>query len=386
MMAGLQIAPGAVIPPRMLSRHVGVFGATGTGKTTTAAALVARAPCPVLVIDAKGDLERAGTLHRPRVSLRAMGPDLIARALELSDAQSGALQVAMAWADDTDRAVDTLQDLRDLLTDTAATPLPYGLVTLASVAAVQRALLRLERAAPWAFGAGAQDWRQLSGVHVIGAAPLAHVPGLYGAMVAHVLESLYTGLGELGDVAPGLLVMVDEAHLLFDGAPLPVVRRLEQITRLIRSRGVGLIYVTQSPADLPDAILAQLATRIQHGMRAATPRQAAALRAAAETMPGNVTAAMIAGMGTGQALVSIPDAAGRPVPARQVTVTPGGLPMGPVDWTPPVVARPETRAAVVERDAAPVARVAPWQESAWWRALRPVALLCAIVALSILFD
>ena len=380
-MTGLSIAPGCSIPPRMLSRHVGIFGATGTGKTTTAAALVDRAPCPVLVIDAKGDLERAGQLYRPRVNLQHMGPDLIARALELSDAQAGALHVAMAWADDTGRPVATLQELRDLLTDTATTPLPYGLVTGASVAAVQRAILRLERACPWAFGPGAPDWRKAQDVTVLGAAPVAQVPGVYGALVAHILDTLYRGLGELGDVAPGLLVMVDESHLLFNDAPPAVVRRLEQITRLIRSKGVGLIYVTQSPADLPDAILAQLATRIQHGLRAATPRQAAALRAAAETMPGNVRADDVAQLGTGQALVSIPDGAGRPQPARLVTVTPGALPMGAVNWQPPSVAPVlERRPVTVEPEPDPPRR--RWRDSLWWCMLAPVIVLWGAVLVS----
>lgn len=354
------IAPGVAIPPRHLARHIGVFGATGTGKTTTAAALVSRAPCPVLVIDAKGDLERAGTLLRPAMQLDAMGPDFTARALELSDAQAGILQIAFAYAEDTGAPLVTLQDLRDVL---AALPGDYGLVTPSSVAAVQRAILRLDRACPWLFRA-APDWRKVQGVTVIGAAPIAEIPGLYGTFAAHVLDSLYRGLAELGDVQPGLLVMIDEAHLMFQDAPLAIVRRIEQVTRLIRSRGVGLIYVTQSPSDLPDGIFGQLATRIQHGLRGATPRQQKAIRAAAETMPGNVAPADIAGLGVGQAIVSVPDARGRPVAARRVQVTPGTLAMGAVPFIPPDVRRRPVAVAVAMR-----------AESFWWRMARPVVLI-----------
>lgn len=368
-MTALQLAPGVAIPHRQLSRHLGIFGATGTGKTNSLAAVIERAPCPVLAIDAKGDLELAGTLHRPAMRVDALGPDLLTRALELSEAQSGALQVAFAWAADTGRAVVTLQDLRDLLSDTAATPLPYGLVSPASVAAVQRGLLRLERAVPWAFRDGAPDWRDLAGINVLGAGPLAHEAGMYGAMVAHVLDSLYRGLGELGDVPPGLMVVIDEAHLLFDGAPIAVTRRIEQITRLIRSKGVALVYVTQSPADLPDAILAQLGTRVQHGLRGATPRQQKAIRAAAETMPGQVTGDSIARLTIGQAWVSV---AGRDAVRVQMPLS--GLPMGQAEWIAPEPLPVEAVEAVEPEP--PAKRPAPW-----WRFPAAVAALIYVPVL-----
>lgn len=330
-MIGIQIAPGCTIPARYLSRHIGIFGATGTGKTTTAAAIVERAPCPVLVIDAKGDLESLGLLYRPwaaQLHISRMGADLLTRALDLSEAQSGALVIALAWAEDEGWSVTSLSDLRGLLTDVIeAAPMlsgRYGLVSPQSVAAVQRSILRLERAVPWAFGSRVVDWRDVTGVAVLGASALTHVAGLYGATVAHILDSLYRGLGELGDVpVPGLLVLIDEAHLVFDGATPAVVRRIEQVTRLIRSKGVGLIYVTQSPTDLPDAITGQLATRIQHGLRAATPRQLKGLRAAAESMPGRCTMQDVQRLGTGQALVSVPDGQGVPQPGRMVQVQRG---------------------------------------------------------------
>ncbi|WP_417280020.1 helicase HerA-like domain-containing protein [Celeribacter sp.] len=325
-MSSLDLAYGASIPHRLLTRHIGIFGATGTGKTTSAAAVVDRAPCPVLVIDAKGDLERAGTLLRPRMQIDDMGSDFVARALDLTPAQSGALAIALAWAEDTGRAVHSLADLRNLLNDTMsnaeALAGSYGLVSPQSVAAIGRAILSLERSAGWAFGASSFDPRRVKGVTVLGAAELANVPGAYAALCAHVLDTLYSGLGELGDVAaPGLMVMIDEAHLVFDDAPPALVRRIEQITRLIRSKGVGLIFVTQSPADLPDAILGQLATRIQHGLRGATPGQVRGLKAAAETIGATVDD--VRTLRTGEALFSVE---GRQ--AKRVYVRPGTLEMG----------------------------------------------------------
>lgn len=372
MQSAIHLGPGAAVPHGQLARHMGIFGATGTGKTTTAAALVERAPCPVLVLDVKGDLESLGTLHRPwqaQARLSSMGPDLIARALDLSEAQAGAVQIAAAWCQDNGVALDTLQDMRRALE--TCNPAPYGLLSLSSVAAVQRAMLRLERAAPWAFGAAVRDWRQCDGVEVLSCGALAAVPGLYGAIAAHILDSLYRGLGELGDVpAPGLMVLIDEAHLIFDGATPAVVRRLEQVTRLIRSRGVGLIYVTQSPADLPDAIAGQLATRIQHGLRAATPRQLKGLRAAAESMPGGTVEA-IQRLGTGHALVSVPDASGRPGKARVVRVARGKVQLAAVAPESPPVARYAAPLVEVERVAAPPGR--PW----WRDLLRPFLWLWA---------
>lgn len=337
-MTALQLGSGAAIPYRYLTRHVGIFGATGTGKTTTLGTIAERSPCPVLILDAKGDLESLGnTLLRPVMRIDAMGADLLARALDLSEAQGGALAIALAWAEDSGRAVATLADLRALLNDATRQDLSgrYGLVSPVSVSAVQRSLLRFERGAPGAFGHARHDPRDTRGRTVFAAAELTHLPGLYGAFVAHTLDSLYRGLGELGDVAaPGLLVMIDEAHLIFDGATPAIVQRIEQITRLIRSKGVGLIYVTQSPSDLPHVVAGQLATRIQHGLRASTPHHLKAVKAAAETMPGSVTAADIMGLGTGEAFASVPDARGRALPAKRIRVERGALPLHSVGLPP----------------------------------------------------
>ena len=378
---GIQLAPGCTIPARYLTRHVGVFGATGTGKTTTAAAIVERAPCPVLVLDAKGDLESLGRVYRPwdaQLNLSELGPDLVARALDLSEPQAGALQVAFAWADDQRRPVASLGDLRALLGDVVARAddlsAAYGLVSPSSVAAVQRALLRLERAAPWAFGPASVDWRDVQGVAVLALGTVAGIPGLYGATVAYILDSVYRGLGELGDVAaPGLLIMIDESHLVFDGAPVPIVRRIEQVTRLIRSKGVGLIYVTQSPADLPDAIAGQLVTRIQHGLRAATARQQKGLRAAAETMPGNVTSQDVMQLGTGQAIVSVPDARGVPQPGRVVEVQRGRVHLvAGATVAPPIFPAAARFLCQAEPAAVAAAPPRPWP---WWKAAAVVGVL-----------
>lgn len=365
-MTAIPLAPGLTLPFAQLSRHVGVFGATGTGKTTSAAALIDRAPCPVLVLDAKGDLEASGdSVSLPALRVDALGPDLMTRALELSEAQSGALQVAFAWAEDTGRPLVTLQDLRALLDDTAAArPSGYGLVTPASVAAVQRACLRLERAAPWVFRDGAPDYRDTRGVHVIACQHIAHVPGLYGALAAHIMDSLYRGLGELGDVPPGLLVMIDESHLVFQDAPIGITRRIEQVTRLIRSRGVGLIYVTQSPADLPDSIMGQLATRIQHGLRGATRKQVAEIKAAADSV--QVAPVAITGLGVGEAIVMLPGQSG-----KRVRMARSARPTGSVGLTLPVQVAVRATAPVaravepVEPEPAPVA-VAVEKPLPWW--------------------
>lgn len=377
----LIVGPGAVIPLRALTRHAGIFGATGTGKTTTAAAIVERLPCPVILLDAKGDLETLGRLHVPRMSVADLGPAFMARALDLSDAQAGALQIAMAWADDNCRAVDTLQDLRDLLNDTIANAdelsRDYGLISTISVAAVSRSLLRLERACPWLFDAGVTDWRQVVGINPISCRWIADLPGVYGAFAAHVLDSLYRGLGEIGDAGkPGLAVMIDESHLLFDGATPAIVRRIEQITRLIRSKGVALIYVTQSPSDLPDSILGQLGTRIQHGLNAATPRQVKALRAAAETMA--VAPDAIQRLGIGQAFISVAGSAG-----RRVQVQPGKLQSGMVEsFNPaPVVLYHAPRQAAQPPERAPD----PVQ---WFDRLRrnPAVLLAILLAVIMIWQ
>lgn len=353
----VNIGPGAAIPLRYLTRHVGIYGATGTGKTTTAAAMVERIAAhgvPVLVLDAKGDLEslalRAGQVLDPtgqhgatrRLDLGRMGPDAIARALELTEAQAGTLEICHAFARSRGLAWHDLADLKNLLgaivNNRDSVSAEFGLVTPASVAAIQRALLRLDRTAPDAFGLPALDpfeaaeWTpdgtgNPAPVTVVRAAPFTATPGLYCAAVAHMLESLYRECAELGDVpAPGLCVFIDEAHAVFADAPRAIIHRLESVVRLIRSKGVGLIFATQSPADLPPAIAGQLATRVQHALRGSTRHGLAEIRAAADTLPGShwkETPEQIKRLGVGQALVSVPGAGGVSQPCQLVRIQPG---------------------------------------------------------------
>jgi hypothetical protein len=338
----INLGAGATIAPRYLTRHIGIFGATGTGKTTSATSIVKQLACPVIVLDAKGDLGGLGDVVAPwegaQMNVARLGCDLMCRALGLSEAQSGALDIALAWAEDSGQACATLTDLRAVLNRMGYADLSnYGLVSLQSVAAVQRAILRFQRAAPWAFGSNEFDpFKWQAGRTIIHAPDLVAVHGLYATFAARLLEQVYQGLDELGDAgAPGLAILIDEAHLLFQDAPMAVTRRLEQIVRLIRSKGVCLIFVSQAPSDLPSAILGQLATRVQHGLRAGTQAQQAAARAAAETMPGDVTAAMILDLAMGEALLSTPDAQGKPIPAFLVKVQPVSIPNRVFSDVPP---------------------------------------------------
>lgn len=343
--APIQIAPGLTLPPSALCRHMGIFGATGTGKTNSATLIAQGAVCPVLILDAKGDLLGFGQHLTPwahaNLSVSTMGAAVLSQALNLSEAQAGALSISLTWAGDCGRAVHTLGDLRQLLLDTLTSPAAQrlGLVSPQSVAAVQRAILTLERATPWAFGPCILDARQLTGRNVLQCADLTEEPGLYGAFVADLLTRLYRGLGEIGDPgAAAIMIVIDESHLVFSDAPAGVIRAVEKVVRLIRSKGVSLVFISQSPADLPDSILGQLGSRIQHGLRAGTPRQAMAARAAAETMPGNLVAADVLALGTGQALVSVPGPGGMPEPARRVAVDRaaacGGIPIDPPQIRP----------------------------------------------------
>ena len=343
----LELAPGAALPLRYLNRHALVTGATGTGKTVTLAALVERlgaAGVPVLAIDAKGDLESLGRVlcpygergDRAPLDLYRLGPEIIARALDLSEAQSGALYVLHAMAEAEGHALATVADLQALCqlaaADHRAISIKYGLVSPASLAAVQRGLLRLD---PGAFGRPGFDVATVDRVTVYAAAKLARKPEQYAAAVAWILLDLYERSPERGDLEkPALAVVIDEAHLIFDGIPPALERRLASVSRLIRSKGVALIWASQSPADLPPAIAGQCLTRIQHGLRASTPAQLRDVRAAAESLPqpldGFDAAGAILSLGVGQALVSLPDAMGTPQPCRIVQVTPGKIRPRPI--------------------------------------------------------
>jgi DNA helicase HerA-like ATPase len=337
-MTHLTIGPGAAIPLRYANRHALIAGATGTGKTETLKRLAAeyrRAGVPVLIIDAKGDLDSFGDsvwdcFAGQPLDLYTLGPDLIARALQLSEAQSGALYVLFSFAETEGIPLATLADLKALCglaaQDLRAVSVAYGLVSRASLAALQRAALRLDRDGGPAFGRPGLDLAKLGqGVTVLRAARLARSPALYAAAVSHILLNLYRRAPELGDTPkPRLALMIDESHLVFSDAPPALIRRLESVVRLIRSKGVALTFATQSPGDLPAAVSGQLATRIQHGLRGTTPGQAKAIRAAAETMPqaaGFDAMGAIMGLGVGEALVSVPGPGGVPGNCQRVKVT-----------------------------------------------------------------
>lgn len=352
----------SAVPLNRLNRHIMITGATGTGKTTTAGAICERmtdAGIPVLVMDAKGDLEGATRHGRGRVldpfgtrglarplDLELIGPDTLARALELSDAQSGALFVAWRVADLEGFRLSNLADLRDVLhfcnSNSAAVAGSVGLVSPASAAAVGRALLRLELDAGAAFGVCPLSHRRfdpfeaaaLGGLTVLSSARLTRTPGLYGAVAAYILTRLFENAPEVGDIErPAMAVFFDEAHLIFDGTPAPIVRRLAQAVRLIRSKGICCIFATQSPGDIPPDISGQLQTRIQHGLRAATPAQRVALKAAADSMPadeGFDTVAELQQLRIGAAIVSAAGVDGEATPADLVQITPGRATLSPL--------------------------------------------------------
>lgn len=361
-MPELHLAPNAALPLQYLNRHALIAGATGTGKTVTLAAMVeglGRAGVPCLVIDAKGDLESLGAVacpygergFRAPLDLFQLGPEIMGRALDLSEAQSGALYVLWELAEARGFPLADLDDLRRLITfamgDLRGVSEAHGLVGAAALAALQRALLRLESGGAGrlgAFGSPGFDMAGRSGVTVWAAARMARTPALYAAAVTWVLLDLFHRAPERGDQdRPALAVFIDEAHMVFEGTPAPLLRRLEAVARLIRSKGVALIWATQSPADLPPAIAGQCLTRVQHGLRAATPAQLRDVRAAAESLPqpiggGFDAVAAILGLGVGEALVSLPDDRGMPQPAQLVRITPGRIKPRPkpAPWPTPV--------------------------------------------------
>lgn len=287
-MTSLQIGPAAAIPARYANRHGLISGPTGTGKTVSIMRLIeslAQAGVSVLAPDAKGDLSAlarscetsflqplTGAGAPLRVPAWALGADLLSRSLELTEAQSGALEIAFAYADETGAALDTLADFRALLAAIAQAPdsvAHLGHVTRASIGTIQRALLRLEaQGAGDLFGAPGYDVESaLSGglVSIIDVSRLYHSPRLYGALMLYLLRDLARRLPEIGDMsAPRLCLVIDEAHCLFHEASPALLRSIEATARLIRSKGVGLYFATQSPDDIPAIVRAQCATTLAH--------------------------------------------------------------------------------------------------------------------------
>ena len=370
---------------KFANRHGLIAGATGTGKTVTLQILAegfADAGVPVFLADVKGDLsglsqagaakpkllaraERMGLQgyapraapvvfwdlfgkkgHPIRTTVSEMGPLLLARLLDLNETQEGVLNIAFQVADDEGLMVLDLKDLRSLLQfvsdNNKELTAAYGNVSPRSVGAIQRRLLSLtQQGGNRFFGEPALDLRDFMRtsrdgrgyVNVLAADKLMLTPQLYATFLLWLLAELFEELPEVGDPAkPKLVFFFDEAHLLFDNAPKALVQKIEQVVRLIRSKGVGVYFVTQSPLDVPDEVLGQLGNRFQHALRAFTPRDRKAVKAAAETFRANpkldVTTA-ITELGVGEALVSTLRSKGVPSVVERTLIRPPSSRMGP---------------------------------------------------------
>jgi len=382
---------------RYANRHGLVAGATGTGKTVSLLVLAegfSRLGVPVFMADVKGDVaglacagtpadrvrervERIGLdgfAHEPspvvfwdvfgenghpvRAAISEIGPTLLARMLELNETQSGVLDIAFAFADEEGLLLLDLDDLRTLLSFVADRrkdlQAQYGLVSAQSIGAIQRALLTLGReGGEQFFGEPALDLSDLMRtdltgrgiVGILAAERLVQKPRLYSSFLLWLLSELFEQLPEIGDSErPRLVFIFDEAHLLFDDAPPALVRRVEQVVRIIRSKGVGVFFCSQFPDDVPAEILGQLGNRIQHALRAFTPRDQKAVRTAAETFAPNPAldvAAVISQLGVGEALVSTLQDEGVPMPVERTLIAPPRCRIGAIS--------PEERAAVRAR-------------------------------------
>jgi hypothetical protein len=370
----------------LANRHGLIAGATGTGKTATLRVLAegfSAAGIPVFVADVKGDIaglskpgeanpkiaDRAKKLgvanfsyrgmpamfwdlygqngHPIRTTVSDIGPLLLSRLLELNETQAGVLQIAFKYADDNRLLLLDLKDLRALLAhmgqNAAELKTTYGNVTGASIGAVQRGLLAIEsQGGDKFFGEPEVDLADImrkdglgNGViSILAAESLMMRPKLYATFLLWLLAELFERLPEVGDLdKPKLVFFFDEAHLLFDEAPAALIDKVEQVVRLIRSKGVGVYFVTQNPLDIPDTVLGQLGNRMQHALRAFTPRDQKAVRAAADTFradPKLNAAKVITELGVGEALVSLLDASGSPTVVERALIAPPVSRMGPL--------------------------------------------------------
>jgi DNA helicase HerA-like ATPase len=370
---------------RMANRHGLIAGATGTGKTISLQVLAegfARNGVPVFLADVKGDIsgisqvggdhpkaqERAAALglkdwqgdsfpviywdlfgsqgHPIRTTVSEMGPLLLSNLLELNDVQEGALNIAFRLADEQGMLLLDLKDLRAMLQhigdNAAEISTRYGNVAKPTIGAIQRQLLVLEnQGAGQFFGEPALDLGDFMRVeragygfiNVLAADKLIQSPRLYASFLLWLLAELFEDLPEVGDPEkPKLVFFFDEAHLLFDQAPKPLLEKIEQVVRLIRSKGVGVYFVTQNPLDVPDTVLGQLGNRVQHALRAFTPRDQKAVKAAAETFRANPAfdaATAITELGVGEALVSTLDAKGAPTVVERMLILPPTARIGP---------------------------------------------------------
>ena len=385
--------------PALANRHGLITGATGTGKTISLQTLAenfSKIGVPVFMADVKGDLTgvtQPGTIspklaailkergletpesvtcpatlwdvfgeqgHPVRATISDMGPLLLARMLALNETQQGVLTLVFKIADDNGLALLDLKDLRAMLQyvgDNAGEfQTEYGNISPASVGAIQRGLLQIEEQGGDRFFGEPMlniadfmqtvdaNGRQMGVVNILAADRLMNAPRLYATFLLWMLSELFESLPEVGDLdKPKLVFFFDEAHLLFKDAPAALVERIELVVRLVRSKGVGVYFVTQNPLDIPDTVLGQLGNRVQHALRAFTPRDQKAVKAAAETMRANPDldiATAISELGVGEALVSLLDAKGRPGVTQRVYVLPPGSQIGPIT--------PDQRQALIE--------------------------------------
>src|SRR5687768_7661592 len=371
--------------PSMANRHGLITGATGTGKTVTLQTLAERFSSigvPVFVADVKGDLAGIGAAgganakvaervkmlrlegfehraspvmfwdvfgekgHPLRTTISEMGPLLLARVLELNETQSGVLAAVFKIADDSGLLLLDLRDLRAMLQfageNAAQFRTQYGNISTASVGAIQRGLLTLEsQGGDKFFGEPAlaiDDLMQTVGgkgvINILAADKLLSSPRVYSTMLLWLLAELFENLPEIGDPdKPKLVFFFDEAHLLFNDAPKELLERIEQVVRLVRSKGVGVYFVTQNPLDVPQTVLGQLGNRVQHALRAFTPRDQAAVKSAATTFRPNPkldVAQVIGELAVGEALVSFLNEKGQPAMVERAFIVPPGSRLGPL--------------------------------------------------------
>ncbi len=384
--------------PRMANRHGLIAGATGTGKTVTLQVMAesfSRIGVPVFMADVKGDLSglaQAGVTnkkiqsrlnhiglddfsgqanptlfwdlfgkfgHPVRTTISDVGPLILANLLELNDTQTGVLYSCFDFADDNGFLLLDFKDLRAMLNwmveNRKSMSSEYGNISSASIGAIQRKLLVLEQqGAEHFFGEPALKLDDLmitdfSGHGVISVLDVTKLitqsPRLYATFLLWLLAELFEQLPETGDAdKPRLVLFFDEAHLLFDRAPRALLDKVEQVVRLIRSKGVGIYFISQSPLDIPMDVLGQLGTRIQHALRAFTPRDQKAVKTVAETFrpnPAIDTETVITELGTGEALVSLLDEKGSPTPVERILIRPPSSRIGPLTA--------EERASVLQR-------------------------------------
>ncbi|NHZ94712.1 helicase HerA-like C-terminal domain-containing protein [Massilia sp. CCM 8734] len=373
--------------PGLVNRHGCITGATGTGKTVTLqviAEALSGIGVPVFMAEVKGDLsgmakagaasekmsKRLGTLgveapawaacpvtfwdvfgeagHPVRATISDLGPLLLARMLNLNDTQEGVLQLVFKIADDNGLLLLDTKDLRSMLQhvgDNAADfRTTYGNMSAASIGAIQRGLVAVEQQGGDRFFGepmlNIDDLLQTDAhgrgvVNILAADKLMNAPRLYAVFLLWLLSELFENLPEVGDLdKPKLVFFFDEAHLLFSEAPKPLLQKIEQVVRLIRSKGVGGFFITQNPLDIPDTVLGQLGNRVQHALRAYTPRDQKAVKAAAETFrpnPALDTAQVITELELGEALVSFLDEKGRPNMVERAYILPPASQIGPID-------------------------------------------------------